>query len=100
MKGQRALRITQLSSHFYSHFRFYFFVNLYGVVSIPLNNFYSISLVHPQGWTKEFPDEPAFVVPASLRKKVAAGHFGRKSGHGYYTWDGDKPIAPSEEPLL
>jgi 3-hydroxyacyl-CoA dehydrogenase len=40
------------------------------------------------------------VVPASLRKKVAAGHLGRKSGHGYYTWDGDKPIAPSDEPLL
>jgi len=49
---------------------------------------------------KDFPNEPAFIVPESLKKKVDAGRLGRKSGHGYYTWDGDKPIAPSEEPLL
>lgn len=53
-----------------------------------------------QGWVKDFPNEPAFIVPESLKKKVAAGRLGRKSGHGYYTWDRDKPIAPSEEPLL
>jgi 3-hydroxyacyl-CoA dehydrogenase len=53
-----------------------------------------------EGWTEQFPNEPAFVVPASLRTKVAAGRLGRKSGHGYYKWDGDKPVGPSDEPLF
>jgi len=52
-----------------------------------------------EGWVKDYPNEPAFIVPSSLRAKVAAGRFGRKSGHGYYLWDGDKPLAPSTEPL-
>lgn len=52
-----------------------------------------------EGWVKEYPNERAFMVPASLKAKVAAGRLGRKSGHGYYTWDGDKPVAPSTEPL-
>ena len=52
-----------------------------------------------EGWTREFPDEPVFIIPESLRRKVAAGHLGRKSGQGYYVWDGDKPLHPSEEPL-
>ena len=33
---------------------------------------------------------PAFVVPASLRQKVADGKLGRKSGEGFCIWDGDK----------
>ena len=27
---------------------------------------------------------------------VAAGHLGRKSGQGFYHWDGDKRLAPAE----
>ncbi len=46
------------------------------------------------GWKQEFPDEPAFTIPKCLEEKVAAGHFGRKSGKGFYTWEGDKAIAP------
>ena len=42
------------------------------------------------GWHADYPDEPAFIVPASLRAKVAAGEYGRKSGQGFYKWDGDK----------
>ena len=38
----------------------------------------------------DYPDDPAFFVPASLQAKVAEGKFGRKSGEGYYKWDGDK----------
>jgi 3-hydroxyacyl-CoA dehydrogenase len=53
-----------------------------------------------EGWVREFPNETAFVVPKSLKAKVAAGRLGRKSGHGYYEWDGDKPLAPSNEPLF
>jgi len=50
-----------------------------------------------EGWAENFPNEPAFVVPESLRAKVAAGYLGRKSGTGYYHWDGDKPLAPATD---
>jgi 3-hydroxyacyl-CoA dehydrogenase len=43
-----------------------------------------------EGWVERHPDEPAFRVPRSLRQKVAAGKLGRKSGEGFYRWDGDK----------
>ncbi len=43
-----------------------------------------------EGWTERYPNEPAFSVPASLRSKVAEGKLGRKSGEGYYVWEGDK----------
>jgi len=44
-----------------------------------------------EGWTEKFPDEPAFIIPDVLRQLVKAGHYGRKTGQGFYTWDGDKP---------
>jgi len=49
------------------------------------------------GWVVNFADEPAFFVPKCLEAKVKAGHLGRKSGRGFYLWDGDKPlgVAPS-----
>lgn len=31
-------------------------------------------------------------VPASLKTHVEAGHFGRKSGAGYYHWEAGKPV--------
>ena len=37
--------------------------------------------------------EDRFAAPASLTKLVEAGHFGRKSGRGYYDYSGDKPVA-------
>ncbi|CAM9259911.1 unnamed protein product [Scytosiphon promiscuus] len=48
------------------------------------------------GWVHKYPDEPSFVVPESLRQKVAAGKLGRKSGEGFYLWDGDRrgDVAP------
>jgi 3-hydroxyacyl-CoA dehydrogenase len=46
-----------------------------------------------QGWHSEFPNDAAFVVPESLRAKVAEGKFGRKSGEGFYKWEGDKMVA-------
>ena len=53
-----------------------------------------------KGWVAEFPGEPAFIVPKSLEAKVAKGRLGRKSGHGFYEWEGDKPVGPSTEPLF
>ena len=43
-----------------------------------------------QGWTERYPNEPAFKIPASLERLVAEGKLGRKTGEGYYKWEGDK----------
>lgn len=44
----------------------------------------------------KYPNEPAFFVPKCLEAKVAAGHLGRKTGRGFYLWDGDKPLGLAE----
>ena len=46
------------------------------------------------GWKKDFPNEPSFMIPACLEKLVKAGNIGRKSGSGFYKWDGDKVGVP------
>lgn len=43
-----------------------------------------------QGWTDRYPNEPAFVIPEILERKVREGKLGRKTGEGFYKWDGDK----------
>lgn len=50
-----------------------------------------------EGWKTNYPDEPAFIVPESLKAKVAAGKYGRKTGEGYWIWDGDKRKVPSSD---
>jgi len=47
-----------------------------------------------EGWVKKYPDEPAFLVPSSLRTLVSQGKLGRKSGEGFYMWQGDKIVKP------
>jgi 3-hydroxybutyryl-CoA dehydrogenase len=37
--------------------------------------------------------EKRFAAPPTLRKMVAAGWFGQKSGRGFYDYSGDKPVA-------
>merc|ERR1712079_371653 len=44
------------------------------------------------GWQRDYPEDN-WTVPASLREKVREGKLGRKSGEGYYKWDGDKLAA-------
>lgn len=43
-----------------------------------------------QGWVEKYPDEPAFIIPKCLKEKVDAGDLGRKTGKGFYNWEGDK----------
>jgi 3-hydroxybutyryl-CoA dehydrogenase len=37
--------------------------------------------------------EDRFAAPSTLTKLVDAGHYGRKSGRGYYDYSGEKPVA-------
>jgi 3-hydroxyacyl-CoA dehydrogenase len=43
-----------------------------------------------EGWQKRFPNEPAFKPSELLKKMVKEGKLGRKSGRGFYEWEGDK----------
>jgi 3-hydroxyacyl-CoA dehydrogenase len=43
-----------------------------------------------EGWVDKYPDEPAFFIPGNLKKLVESGNLGRKTGQGFYHWDGDK----------
>lgn len=43
-----------------------------------------------EGWVERYPDEPAFAIPEILRNKVSEGKLGRKTGEGFYKWEGDK----------
>ena len=45
-----------------------------------------------EGWVQAHPREPAFAIPGVLKKKVADGKLGRKTGEGFYKWQGDKRL--------
>jgi len=46
---------------------------------------------------KEAYGEDRFAAPPTLSKLVEKGHFGRKSGRGYYDYSGEKPVAVDPE---
>jgi 3-hydroxyacyl-CoA dehydrogenase len=46
-----------------------------------------------EGWEKRYPSEQLFKVPAKLRSLVSEKKLGRKSGQGFFAWEGDKPKA-------
>jgi len=50
-----------------------------------------------QGWVSNFPEEAAFTIPRCIEQKVKNGDFGRKSGKGFYFWDGEKRGDPVTE---
>ena len=45
-----------------------------------------------EGWVARYPKEPAFAIPELLRQKVREKKLGRKSGEGFYKWQGDKKV--------
>ncbi len=45
-----------------------------------------------EGWCQRYPAEAAFQVPKILRDLVLQGKLGRKSGQGFYKWEGDKRL--------
>ena len=45
-----------------------------------------------KGWQESYPNESSFFIPKILEDKVKAGHLGRKTGQGFYKWDGDKKL--------
>ena len=61
---------------------------------IHLSDYIGLDVMHSilVGWQKDFPHEAAFVMPKCLEEKVAQGHLGRKTGQGFYTWEGDTKL--------
>jgi 3-hydroxyacyl-CoA dehydrogenase len=49
-----------------------------------------------KGWKEAHPNDPAFFIPKCLEEKVAKGEFGRKTGKGFYVWEGDKAIRAND----
>ncbi len=49
-----------------------------------------------KGLKEEYPNDPAFIIPECLKHKVTKGEYGRKSGKGFYVWEGDKLVKPNE----
>ena len=42
-----------------------------------------------RNWKAAHPGDAAFFIPALLEQLVAAGRLGRKSGRGFYEWNGN-----------
>jgi len=54
-----------------------------------------INLACMQGWQEKYPDDPAFINPdamALLEEMVADGKLGRKTGQGFYKWEGNRKV--------
>ena len=52
-----------------------------------------------EGMYEEYRD-PRFATPPLLRKMIAAGWYGKKTGLGFYDWSGDEPVPNPRIDLL
>lgn len=48
-----------------------------------------------KGWKEAHPNDPAFFIPTCLETMVHRGELGRKTGKGFYVWEGDKVVHPA-----
>ena len=54
-----------------------------------------ISLAVMKGWVDKFPEDPQFQIPEAmdlLETMVAENKLGRKTGQGFYKWEGNKRL--------
>jgi 3-hydroxyacyl-CoA dehydrogenase len=82
--------MSHLTSPHFISFHFISFDLLSHLLPLGLDTAFNIV----SGWQKEYPNESSFVIPHCLAEKVKNGHFGRKSGRGFYVWNGDKVVGP------
>ena len=64
-----------------------------------LADYIGLDTIHSiiDGWTTNFPEEPAFVMPKCLKERFDRGDLGRKTGKGFYEWGaGDVRGDPTE----
>jgi 3-hydroxyacyl-CoA dehydrogenase len=47
-----------------------------------------------KGWTQAYPNDATFFIPKSLEAHIQKGNLGRKTGKGFYEWNGDKVVKP------
>jgi 3-hydroxyacyl-CoA dehydrogenase len=43
-----------------------------------------------KGWTQAYPNDATYFVPKCLEEHISKGNLGRKTGKGFYEWQGDK----------
>ena len=54
-----------------------------------------INLAVMKGWSDRYPEDPAFQVPEAmelLEEMVSKNKLGRKTGEGFYKWEGNKRV--------
>ena len=45
-----------------------------------------------KGWVENYPNDPSFRYLKLLEEMVASGNLGRKTGQGFYKWEGNKVV--------
>jgi len=80
--------------------RSFLFLNLKKIIVGPLHlaDYIGLDTCYfiVKGWMEKYPNESDFFIPACLQVMVEAGNLGRKTGKGFYHWEGEKVGDPVE----